>query len=162
MKIMSSKGFTLLEIIIAIAILVIGIVGISTVFSRISILTSGISNRLVAAYLAQEGIEIVRNIRDTNWVEEAGNWKEGLTDGDWEADYQTQGSLNDDYDSDFLNIDGSTGFYSYSAGTQTKYKRRITITSDGEDVLIVSVLIEWEEKGNPYDFGAEEYIYDYL
>ncbi len=160
---MSSKGFTLLEIMIAIAILIVGIVGISIVFSRISILTSGISNRLVAAYLAQEGIEIVRNIRDTNWVEGIGDWDYGLTtcSGGCEADYNDEELSS--YGGNYLNID-SDNFYSYSVGTETKYKRKITITSPGDpegDVLKVSVLIEWSEKGEDYDFEAEEYIYDY-
>jgi len=154
----SGAGFTLIEVIIAIAILVIGIVGIYSVFSRILTLTSGISDKLVAAYLAQEGIEIVRNIRDTNWIEGV-SWNDGLGVGDWEADYAA-GSLNDDYDGDFLNI-GGTGFYNYSSGTPTKFRRKITIEQIDTYTLKVTAWIGWEEKGNPYNFEVEEYIYDW-
>ncbi len=166
MKIISSKGFTLIEVTIAVVILIVGIVGIYTAFSRMVILTSGISNRLVAAYFAQEGIEIVRNIRDTNWVEGATSWNEGLTtcSSGCEADYKTGTPEQETplrfYTGDYLNID-SNNFYSYSAGTQTKYKRKITIKEIDADTLKVTVWISWEEKGRPYDFEAGEYIYDY-
>ena len=161
------KGFTLIEVTVSVVILVVGIIGIYTAFSRIVILTSGISNRLVAAYLAQEGIEIVRNIRDTNWVEEAASWNEGLTtcSGGCEADYKT-GTLDEDtplrsYNGgDYLNID-SNNFYSYSVGDQAKYKRKITIEVIDINTLKVTVWVGWEEKGKSYDFEAEEYIYDY-
>ncbi len=161
------KGFTLIEVTVAVVILVVGIVGIYTTFLRIVILTSGISNRLVAAYLAQEGIEIVRNIRDTNWVEGVVSWNEGLTtcSGGCEADYKT-GTPEEEtplgsYDGgNYLNID-SNNFYSYSIGDQAKYKRKITIEEIDIDTLKVTVWVDWEEKGKPYDFEAEEYIYNY-
>jgi len=37
-------------------------------------------NRLIATNLAREGIEVVRNIRDSNWIEPTGTvvWTEGL------------------------------------------------------------------------------------
>jgi len=163
---MSSKGFTLIEVTVAIVILIVGIIGIYTAFSRMVILTSGISNRLIAAYLAQEGIEIVRNIRDTNWVENATSWNDGLTtcSSGCEADYKT-GTQGEEtplrsYTACYLNID-SNNFYGYSAGNQTKYKRKITIEEINVDTLKVTVWISWEEKGRFYDFEAGEYIYNY-
>ena len=62
------NGFTLIELIIAIFILSIGIVGIFGAYSAMVVATSDISNRFTATYLAQEGIEIVKNIRDLNWA----------------------------------------------------------------------------------------------
>ena len=58
-------GFTLVETLVAISIFTVSILGL------MSVLTSGIANtnyakkKMIAAYLAQEGIEYVRNIRDT-------------------------------------------------------------------------------------------------
>ena len=153
-----NKGFTLIEVIVSIAILLIGIVGIYNVFSRILTLTSGISNKLVSAYLAQEGIEIVRNIRDTNWIEGV-SWNDGLGAGDWEADYTT-GSLDDSYDGDFLNI-GSDGFYNYPSGIPTKFRRKITIEQIDSNTLKVTAWIGWEERGNSHNFEIEEYIYNW-
>ena len=63
-----SAGFTIIELIISISILSVAIVGIFSAFSIITILTSDSADRLTGTYLAQEGMEIVRNIRDNNWL----------------------------------------------------------------------------------------------
>lgn len=60
-----SKGFTLVETLVAISIFTGSILGL------MSVLASGISNtnyakqKMIASYLAQEGIECIRNTRDT-------------------------------------------------------------------------------------------------
>ncbi|MFA6585793.1 MAG: type II secretion system protein [Candidatus Paceibacterota bacterium] len=61
-----NKGFTLVETLVAISIFSISIVAV------MSVLGSGISdtnyakNKLIASYLAQEGIEYARNFRDND------------------------------------------------------------------------------------------------
>jgi len=73
MKKSNNKGFGLLEAVLAIAVLVI-VVASTVTLSRMSIKSSAISlDRVQAYYLAQEGIEAVRQIRDTNWLSSAGN-----------------------------------------------------------------------------------------
>ncbi len=136
-----NKGFTILEVIAAMLVITIGVLGSFTVIQRMISYLHDSSLRLSAAYLAKEGIEIVRNIRDTNWLKGQA-WNIGLASGDWEADYLSQ-SLDDNYDGDFLKID-SSGFYSYSSGTAAKFKRKITITPEGSDKLKVFVNVEWE------------------
>ncbi len=60
-----SGGFTLVEVMIATAIFAIAITGIITVATQGGINTNSAKNRLIANYLAQEGIEIVRAKRDS-------------------------------------------------------------------------------------------------
>src|ERR1035437_4630247 len=64
-----SKGFTIIELVISISILSVAVVGIFNALSVLIILTSDSADRLTGTYLAQEGMEIVRNIRDTNWLD---------------------------------------------------------------------------------------------
>src|SRR3989344_4188983 len=65
---MKDKGFTIVESLVAIAILVLVITGTA------SAIQTGISsyifskNQIIAFYLAQEGYEQVRNIRDENGI----------------------------------------------------------------------------------------------
>src|SRR3989344_723402 len=59
------RGFTLVETLVAVSIFSISILAL------MSVLASGIANtnyakqKMIAAYLAQEGIEYIRNMRDT-------------------------------------------------------------------------------------------------
>ena len=80
----SSAGFTTLELMAAIVVVSIGILGAYSVVQQIFVYTSISSQRLTAAYLAQEQIEITRNIRDTNWINNL-DWQTGLGDTGWEA-----------------------------------------------------------------------------
>jgi prepilin-type N-terminal cleavage/methylation domain-containing protein len=182
MSLISNKrGFTLIEVITAVAVISIGIVGILKLIPNI---VSGVTinaSRMTAAYLAQEGLEIVRNVRDTNWVEiyknGSGSWKEGLngcpTSQGCEVDYYCTTVLDPTTSSpsghncfgqygsgNYLKLD-STNFYSYAAGgSNTKFKRKITIEEKGT-YFIVTVYVYWNEKGTSYQFSAQDRLYQW-
>ncbi|MFH1036582.1 MAG: prepilin-type N-terminal cleavage/methylation domain-containing protein [Patescibacteria group bacterium] len=175
-----SAGFTILEVIAAIFIISIGIVALINVIPSLSSGMSINSSRFTAAYLAQEGIEIVRNIRDGNLLEaynrgDSTPWDEGLTNcgSGCEIDYHCVTVENPDTtdpaghncfgiygtEGHFLKID-SANFYNYFSGNDTKYKRKITITGEVNDA-IVSVLILWEDRGKNYQFSVQEKLYQW-
>lgn len=63
-----NKGFTMVEALVAVAIFSFSLTAIIFVSGR-SISDVNISkNRLAATYLGQEGIEMIRNFRDTNVI----------------------------------------------------------------------------------------------
>ncbi len=163
---MKNKGFTLLEVIIAIFILAIGILGSFSAIQRATSLISHSSSELKAAYLAQEGIEIVRNIRDSNWLEARWNdvpWDQGLDNchGGCEGDYNMLHSLPTwSGEGRYLNIDNN-GFYSYSFGESTNFKRRIFIISLEPDTLNVRVEVYWSERGVSQTFSVETNLYNW-
>jgi len=158
-----SKGFTIIELIISIFILSIAVVGIFNAFSVMVILTADTSDRLTATYLAQEGMEIVRNIRDANWLKMDANpssgytWVDGLFVGatcstaGCEADYRTNGTVAYplvSYGSSgrYLYINTS-GFYDYTnTGTLTKLKRKIKIEPVTDYIIKVTVEVSWNKK----------------
>jgi type II secretory pathway pseudopilin PulG len=81
-SIKNQKGQSLLELLVAILILVMVVT--ATITLIVTSINAGRASRdkLLATNLAREGIEIVRNIRDSNWVDPASpapNWDEGLT-----------------------------------------------------------------------------------
>ena len=175
-----SKSFTMLEVILAITVLTLAVGGSFALISQTIASISVIQSKLIASYLAQEGIEIVKNIRDTNWLK-IQSWDQGLDGGDcWEGDYQTGvppdhpsfTSCPSPYQYDdlrFLDID-ENGFYSYSFGDPTIFKRKITISDkvdldaplDGEmDKLKVSVEVLWAERGKMHSIIAQEYLYNW-
>ena len=170
---MKNKSFSLIELIIALSLITAGVIGAFGVFQKIIISTSIASSRLIASYLAQEGIEIVRNIRDSNWLEDAEDplvdieWSGGLTgcQAGCEADYRDQKGEVDSYGGRYLKIDG--GFYNYNSGDETRFKRKITITPVEDDEfevykLEVLVEVEWEEHGGSPKISAQENLYDWF
>ncbi len=63
----NNKGFGLLEVLVSISVVIIGILPLVNLFNSVLARERDTENKLMAIYFAQEGIEIVRQIRDTNW-----------------------------------------------------------------------------------------------
>jgi len=156
-KLKAGPGFTLLETIIAISILsigVLGVVGLITTSTRALGITK---NQAIAANLAQEGVEIVRSVRDTNWIE-GEQYNEGLEPGEYCVDYL---SMQLDACGDFnLRWDG-TG-YSHSAGENTPFERRIQIinSTDEQAVIFLEVqsTVSW---GDSHSINITSHLYDW-
>lgn len=67
------KGETIIETIIALSVLAIGVTLSSTIMASSLRNINTSKNRVIAVNIAREGIEAVRNIRDTNWLKFSGN-----------------------------------------------------------------------------------------
>lgn len=167
MKTANSKlGFALIEALIAIFVLTIGILAGYALMQSNLVLISQVQSRLIGAYLTQEGIEIVRNIRDTNWLEGGTNpWDEGLAGCSVGCivDYNHTNQLDPNlpvYANQYLNIDAN-GFYSYSPGALTKFKRRITISSSLGGYLEITSRAEWQDRGRDYYIQALTHLYNW-
>jgi prepilin-type N-terminal cleavage/methylation domain-containing protein len=61
-------GFSLVEVIVVTAIITIGFMGVLTLVQRTIAIYGSNQNYLVASIMAQEGLELVRNVRDDNWL----------------------------------------------------------------------------------------------
>lgn len=148
-KFKNNQGFTLVEVLISMVIIVIGTVGAFLAIQGAITQTTLSSSQSIAAYLAQEGIEIVRNIRDTNYIRHR-SWDEGIPEGNClEADYTSNGLSSCGSQPRYLSVNGQ-GFYNYSSGTTTQFKRKIGIEKPDDNEMRVTVTIEWQEKGKNY------------
>ena len=68
-----SKGFTLIETMVAISILMVAIVAPMSLAAQSLSAAYYARDQITAFYLAQEGIEVVRSVRDTNILKIAGS-----------------------------------------------------------------------------------------
>jgi len=157
----------MVEIMAAISVLLFGIVAIYGVFSNVVTLTYGTSARFTAAYLAQEGMETIRNIRDNNFISGA-TWSAGLLGSPCStgcmADYKTKTSSQLVVYNDALLGLNSDGFYSYDSGSvPTIFKRKITISSvqGTTNILNVDVMVFWNYNGQSFNFDTSEYLYNW-
>ena len=153
---MKNKSFTLIEVLLSLFLIANGALGAFALLQRNLAFSSITSARLQASYLCQEGIEIIKNIRDTNWLERK-NWSEGLGAGDWEADYNDQALTS--FANRYLKTDG--GFYNYDSGSNTKFIRKITISPDGPDILKILVEVSWQERGRSHQVSAQANLYNW-
>ncbi len=164
----SGGGFTLIEVIIAIFLIIVGMVGVLITIQNIFPSIRIVSSQLTATYLTQEGIEIVRNIRDTNWLN-GQDWNTNINTccgGAWvcdccQADYDDLSLTPCPGGGDYLRIDG--GFYNLVSGTLTPFKREIKIASTTADGgrTEVEVSVSWRVGGKNYQASTTEYLYNW-
>ncbi len=153
------KGFTLIELMITIFIISIGLIGIMTLIQNTLGSASFVKLNLKAAYLAQEGIELTRNVRDNNWLNQD-DYKNGLSNcsAGCQIDYKSNNLSI--YNDNFLLIDNNN-FYNHSSGDESKFKRKITINDKNEYLEIISEVF-WSHRGDDYSIEVVEYLYDWL
>jgi len=155
-----AKGFTLLEVLFSLTVMVLAIFGVFSLLNQIALFSPLTGQRLIASYLAQEGMEIVRNLRDNNKLQGA-NWSQGLDScqAGCEADYLSQSLTSWTGTGRYLKNNGS--FYNYAVGSDTPFKRKITITPEGSDLLKVNVEVFWSEKGRDHSLALRENLYNW-
>src|SRR5579872_5742052 len=74
------KGFTIIETLVAIAVLMIAIVGPLTIAEQALTQATFSKDQMIASYLAEDAMESIRNIRDNNLLTGNGtSWLSGLS-----------------------------------------------------------------------------------
>lgn len=152
------KGFTLVETLVAIFIITTAIAGAMAATQR-SLQTSFYSrDQVVTFFLAEEAMEVVRNIRDTNFRLNKSNWLESIpvpsTNGqsstvcvDWVS--ETQGHTVYPCSNFVLrystNRGGEYGHLLTGPNTvATNISREITLTRVSSDQVLVEVEMRWK------------------
>lgn len=79
----NKKGFGLVEMVMAMTILAIALVALMNLMTYLIAASKVNQDRIVALNLAREGVEIVRNVRDGNWLNACPTW--GGTCTHWET-----------------------------------------------------------------------------
>lgn len=160
----NKPGFSLVEIMAVLLIVALGIIGVANLAVQ-SIQAQTINKgNIIANQLAQEGIEIVRQVRDTNWLKER-DWKTGFDTGVYCADYYLpQLRAVSAGSSCRLRIDEngwyrSTGIVS-TGMTDTNYYRYLEISTATSSASVRAV-VTWMERDRAHRYEAETMLYDW-
>lgn len=160
------RGQMLVEAMVAISILIIAVFSIFTLIARSISLNRVIADQYVGTYLASEGVEIVKNIIDTNLLPSNCNiWKAGLSqDGDYEVSYKTAGLLP--FTGKPLRYDATTGLYDYVSASVTKYYRTIRLSlvdrATFGDELKVNSIVSWTTRGGAQgSVNLEDHLFNW-
>ena len=97
-------GFSLIELIISLAVFTIGVLGtLNLAFSNVRDSRDNL-DKIIAVNLAREGIELIRNVRDSNWLKVEANEKDSLGayyTWDYGLSVGNQGYVYMDYNEDY-------------------------------------------------------------
>lgn len=144
----NKKGFSIGEVMLTVFIVGTILVVVVAVMSR-SLRTFFFDrDAVIATNLSQEGIELVRNIRDNDFV--AGNdFGDGLGETPGPKNYiiERGGSLYSANNDEHLTFSSSEGYSHTLGGERTKFSRRIIIEGDGDERDVVSMVI-WDMDAN--------------
>jgi len=159
-KIQNSKsqdGFTLLETIVAVGLIVVGLVAALALITTSLFYVSNIQDRLAAANLTAEGIEVVRNIRDNNWLQNK-VWNNSLADGDYQIVYNS--TTLSSFSGSPLLLD-SNGIYNYTSGADTPYVRKISIANLSNYEIRIIATVTWQRRAIIYSSSAEDHLFNW-
>lgn len=172
MSLQSKRGFTLIEALVAISILLVSIAGPLTIAAKSLSSAVFARDQITAFYLTQEAIEFIKNKRDNNT----------LTSTYWLSGYGVSGVSPDCTASNGCTVDIKnnnisecpnggcpslryneiTGFYSYEAeGSITSFTRSIFITPITPDEISVEVRISWNTGIFTRDFAVKGNIFNW-
>jgi len=161
------RGMTFLELMVATSVLTVGIAGTLALIHQTVAASASAANRFKAAYLAQEGIEVVRNIRDGNWVNNR-DWRTGLGDHSCGEVIFNSTTITACPGGMAQLLRFHNGFYSYdTAGVASIFSRQITLTSESVEArgtttrLRVAVTISWLERGVTQSVVVVENLYNW-
>lgn len=181
------KGQSLMEMIFAIGILLIVVSAILALTASNLVGQKESESQIIANNLAREGIEAIRNIRDSNWL--AGQqWDEGLTgagniaiaefdsaSNSWQLDFSFTDALL------YISINtADRGVYSHQVGDQpSTFSRQLILdsicqnTSGQEQIksscavgelkigLKITAEVSWLERGRPKRVTLEDLLYEW-
>ncbi|MFT7184345.1 MAG: Tfp pilus assembly protein PilV [Oceanicoccus sp.] len=157
-----NKAFTLLEVLLSITFITV----VFTAITGLILVTLQVNRKnirtLQASYLAQEGVEAMRYIRDSNWLQNYA-WDEGAKQWGTNFGLESGEILNEFY----LIEEGEnqaywslatvasrtedSGIVALENGQEFLRLIQVEPIEDNEDAVKVTALVSWEDRGGDYE-----------
>lgn len=175
-KALTSKSYILnprragqitVEALVAISVLVFGFLGAFALLSRSFFFNRVATDDYIASYLAAEGIEVAKNIIDSNYIARLTDplrlWNDGFADGDFEVEYGSLSlaPISSCSDARLLSLDPLGNFYNYSGSTATPFSRcvRVALLNPGE--MRVNSIVAWQTGSIQKNVNLEDRFFDW-
>lgn len=167
------KGFSLVEVLVVISVMTFGLLGLVSLVKQNIQVQSVNKNFLIASMLSQEGLELVRNIRDENWLDEnltgPDDWKDGLIPEGVSSTFTIEHDGDIVEAVDLISDPGArlyfdvNNFYNHedTSGGTTIFRRLITVDDSDPNYIDVSSHVRWQERGRSFDYTAVTYLYNW-
>lgn len=157
----NQAGQALIEVLVAVSVLTVGLLGIVTLLSRALSLNRVVADNYAATYLAAEGIETVKNMIDGCAVQKAG-WNCNVLPGDYEVQYNSTNLAQ--FAGRKLLFDPQNDIYSYAAGNPTAFVRKVSIkyVGDGSEEVQVNSEVSWTTRGGgSFRVNLEDHFFNW-
>lgn len=171
----NSRGFTLVETLVAITVIMTAIAGPLYAMQQTLKMSQSSRDQLIASSLAQEGVEFVRAVRDNNYLYtiatgQERSWLFGV-DGTGSSTNcitancvvdPTQNTVSRSVTPLYLS---TTGLYNQAgSGAVTPFTRTVRITRIGGSMTEVSVVVQvsWQDRGTAQNVTITDYLHDWL
>lgn len=157
------RGFTLIETLVAISILMVAVA------SPLTIAQKGLSSaiyakdQIIASYLAQDAIEYLRNVSDRN-TESGVNWLSGIKDScGTSCNVDTSaGSISFCSSCSALKYNENSQIYSYVSGNNSPFIRVVKVEETVLDVeALITVTMSWKDKNTDRVINFHTRIYNW-
>jgi type II secretory pathway pseudopilin PulG len=164
------SGFTIIETLVAITILMVAIAGPLTVAHKGLTAAIYARDQMIGSYLAQDAIEYVKNQRDSNklagraWLygfDGCGSISNGVScTVDTIRDVVTPCLITESCS--LLRIDDTAGGYVHSGGVSSLFRRVIKINTNGDDPKAARVvaIVSWTTGTIANSITSESDLYD--
>lgn len=136
----STAGFTLIETIMAVVVIALIITAVAELTQSSLRAARTTMQDFRASQHAEEGLEIIRNIRDSNWMRNI-SWKSGLEAGTY--------ILNDTPPWTARQVDALTATAAATSSAQPakEFTRLITISYNDTGAMVVKSDVSFERRG---------------
>ncbi len=167
----NKSAFSLLETVVVLFIVSIGLVSILSVTVDSMRAQNLNKNSLVAYHLAEEGLELVKNVRDTNFIQNTtstpvawNHYIEGESGANkYRVDYATfEPTVIPDITEAKLQLStgANPGFYLHSTSSPDSiFSRMITIDPINASSSALTSLVEWVDQGQTYQVELNSILY---
>lgn len=163
-------GFSLIEILAVLFIVSVALLGLVSLIIQNIQAQSINKNNLIAYNLAQEGIELIRQTRDSNWRAKV-VYDTNLATGIYYIDYRMDKPELANIDSSKIYLLNTNGYLNYvnlqagdSGAVPTIFSREIYLDKpvgyEG-DPLQVRALVTWTDRGHAYRYELRTLLFDW-
>jgi len=170
----NNQGFTIAEMVVVIFIISVSLIGILSLISQNIRAEYVNKNMVIASQLAQEGLELVRNIRDDNFINGGGDWKHGaggalskddiVQDNVYTIDYVNGINNNVDSINDAnakLYLDNNSFYENSSSANPTIFSRVITVDNETADSITLTCVVQWQDHSSPRQYSVQMVLYNW-
>lgn len=183
-----TTGFTLVETLVAISIFTISLLSLMVILGKSISDTGYVKKKDIATYLAQEGIEYMRNMRDTymlystsstGWTSFNNNLTDASDcDGAFGCYFNADGLDFNDSTQPMIDVpltacnnatcsnfpllyNASTGEYGYSSGVNSGFTRKIWISQTANETKVFSTVF-WNQGSGSYSIVFFESLFNWV